>query len=201
MQVKQMQTATKQNKDNQSGSGMSFRHPEGFEQIFRQHYVPLCRYAGTLCGNKEDAEEMVQQVFVKIWETKETIEIESNLTGYLYRAVYHQFLNMVRKRKVTNMYEENMKGSMQVYTNPLDRTRNAELQQKLESALEKLPGQCRLIFKLNRFEELRYKEIANVLGLSIKTVENQMGKALKILRAELADYLPLMAAFGLINQI
>lgn len=77
---------------------------------------------------------------------------------------------------------------------------SAELKKKIQAVFEKLPEQCRLIFRLSRVEELRYKEIAEVLGISIKTVENQMGKALKIMRAELADYLPILAVLGLIHK-
>lgn len=170
-----------------------------YEQIFRHYYPPLCRYAVSLAGNRDEAEELVQQVFVKIWEMHRSIDVQSSLKSYLYRAVHNHFMNLARKRKVRMMYEDTMKHLMPGAQAPEDRARWNELQRKLEAALQKLPEQCRLIFRLNRFEELRYREIAEMLGLSVKTVENQMGKALRILRAELADYLPMLAALGLIQ--
>lgn len=172
-----------------------------YEQIFRTYYVPLCRYAHSLAGSRDEAEELVQQVFVKIWDMRTRLDVHSSLKSYLYRAVHNHFMNLARKTKVRMMYEDTMKHLLPGSQDPDDRARWSELQRRLETALEKLPEQCRLIFRLNRFEELRYREIADVLGLSVKTVENQMGKALRILRAELADYLPLLAALGFIHFI
>ena len=164
-----------------------------FETIFRKHYQALCNYANGILKDMDDAEEVVQSIFTKFWEQREGIEINVSLKSYLYRAVHNTCLNRlkhlkiqeVHKQYVGNYYEENHDSA----TEMMDKS---ELENRIADALEKLPEQCRLIFKMSRFEELKYQEIANRLGLSIKTIENQIGKALRIMRTELADYLPVM---------
>lgn len=164
-----------------------------FETIFRKHYQALCNYACGILKDMDDAEEVVQSIFMKFWEQRESIEINVSLKSYLYRAVHNTCLNRlkhlkiqeVHKQYVGNFFEEN-------HDSATDLMDKVELESRIAEALEKLPEQCRLIFKMSRFEELKYQEIADRLGLSIKTVENQIGKALKIMRTELADYLPIM---------
>jgi RNA polymerase sigma-70 factor (ECF subfamily) len=173
---------------------------DAFENIFRQYYQPLCRYAATLTLSNEEAEDIVQRVFVKIWEQRERLNIHSSLKSYLYKMVQHHFLNDLRRNKLRTMHEDAMKTEKNDQLSAGLEIESAELKKKIQAVFEKLPEQCRLIFRLSRVEELRYKEIAEVLGISIKTVENQMGKALKIMRAELADYLPILAALGLIQK-
>jgi RNA polymerase sigma-70 factor, ECF subfamily len=162
-----------------------------FETVFRKHYQSLCNYACGILKDMDDAEEVVQSIFLKFWEQREGIEISVSLKSYLYRAVHNTCLNRlkhlkiqeVHKQYVGNYYEENHDSA----TEMMDKV---ELENRISNALEKLPEQCRLIFKMSRFEELKYQEIADRLGLSIKTIENQIGKALRIMRTELADYLP-----------
>jgi RNA polymerase sigma-70 factor (family 1) len=171
-----------------------------FENIFKQYYHPLCRYAATLTLSNEEAEDIVQRVFVKIWEQREKLNIHSSLKSYLYKMVQHHFLNDLRRNKLRTTHEDAMKTEKNDQLSAGLEIESAELKKKIQAVFEKLPEQCRLVFRLSRVEELRYKEIAEVLGISIKTVENQMGKALKIMRAELADYLPIIAALGLIHK-
>ncbi len=164
-----------------------------FETVFRKYYQSLCNYACGILKDLDDAEEVVQSIFLKFWEQREIIEINVSLKSYLYRAVHNTCLNRlkhlkiqeVHKQYVGNYYEENHDSA----TEMMDKT---ELESRISEALEKLPEQCRLIFKMSRFEELKYQEIADKLGLSIKTIENQIGKALRIMRTELADYLPVI---------
>jgi RNA polymerase sigma-70 factor (ECF subfamily) len=165
-----------------------------FEKIFRAHFRGLHTYACTLIKDPVMAEEAVQNVFVRLWEKKEALSIRESITGYLYRAVHNESLNHLKHRKVRLAHQSYLLRRH----NPHDREKASEkvtvseLQQQLEKAVLELPEQCRLIFRLSRSEELKYKEIADKLGLSVKTVENQMGKALKLLRQKLADFLPLM---------
>jgi RNA polymerase sigma-70 factor (ECF subfamily) len=137
------------------------------------------------------AEEIVQNIFVKLWEKKEDISIRENVSGYLYRAVHNESLNYLRHQKVRVAYQSyamrQHKQSEQ--ERPAEKVVMSELEKRLAIALRELPEQCRTIFQLSRFEDLRYREIADKLGLSIKTVENQMGKALKLLRLKLVDFL------------
>ncbi|MES2517224.1 MAG: RNA polymerase sigma-70 factor [Bacteroidota bacterium] len=164
-----------------------------FETVFRKHYQPLCNYACGILKDMDDAEEVVQSIFLKFWEQRVEIEINVSLKSYLYRAVHNTCLNRLKHLKIQETYRQYVGDYLDVtYDSATDMMDKVELENRIADALEKLPEQCRLIFKMSRFEELKYQEIANQLGLSIKTVENQIGKALKIMRSELSDYLPII---------
>ena len=168
-----------------------------FERLFKQHYASLCRYASTIVKDLDDAEEIVQTVFVTIWEKRLTLEIIQSLKSYLYRAVHNHCLNRLKHNKIKEVHQEYVgylgEQHYEAVTEVIERN---ELEIKIKEAIEKLPEQCKIIFKLSRFEELKYQEIANQMGLSIKTIENQIGKALKIMRIELADFLPTLVIFS-----
>ncbi len=121
-----------------------------------------------------------------------------SVSAYLYRSVYNESLNYLKHQKVRSAYRQHVGYTMKNETeNAGKRLQLKELEGKLAQAMNDLPEQCRTIFQLSRFEELRYREIADRMGLSVKTVENQMGKALKILRVKLVDFLPLTIFFFL----
>ncbi|SEA52936.1 RNA polymerase sigma-70 factor, ECF subfamily [Chitinophaga terrae (ex Kim and Jung 2007)] len=166
-----------------------------FEQLFKTHFKGLHAYACTLLKDDIMAEEMVQQVFCKLWEKADKIKIRESISGYLYRSVYHECVNYLRHEKVKQAHQEHSKHAMAHHysAGPASgKVMMSELQQRLDIALQSLPEKCRTVFQLSRFEELRYQEIADKLKISVKTVENQMGKALKILRHQLVDFLPLL---------
>src|SRR4028118_1080130 len=155
-----------------------------FEQVFKTHFKALHSYAYTILKDDAIAEEMVQNVFFKLWEKKEQLDIQTSLKAYLYKAVYHESLNYLKHQKVKSVHQAYAMHSTDYTSNLADKKLlQGELENKLQMAMNDLPEQCRTIFQLSRFEELKYREIADTLGLSIKTVENQMGKALKILRS------------------
>ncbi|WEK37938.1 MAG: RNA polymerase sigma-70 factor [Candidatus Pseudobacter hemicellulosilyticus] len=171
-----------------------------FEKVFKTHFKNLHSYAYTLVKDDMAAEEMVQQVFYKIWEKKGQLSIQTSLTAYLYRSVYHESLNYLKHEKVKAAYRAYAGQQGAVSGEQASRkVLLGELEQRLGVALSDLPEQCRTVFQLSRFEELKYQEIADRLGISIKTVENQMGKALKLLRAKLVDYLPFLVFLLLSN--
>jgi RNA polymerase sigma-70 factor (ECF subfamily) len=162
-----------------------------FEEVFKSHFKSLHAYAFTMVKDDVVAEELVQQVFYKIWERKAHLNIQTSLTAYLYRAVYHESLNHLKHQKVKTAYQSYASASMKHQSdNAEKKVLLSELEGRLRNALQELPEQCRTIFQMSRFEELKYQEIADRLGLSIKTVENQMGKALKLMRLKLVDFLP-----------
>ncbi|RZS63972.1 RNA polymerase sigma-70 factor (ECF subfamily) [Pseudobacter ginsenosidimutans] len=164
-----------------------------FENVFKSHFKSLHSYAYTIVKDDMVAEEMVQNVFCKIWEKKGHLEIETSLTAYLYRAVYNESLNHIKHQKVRLAYQAHASYQMKEQTDSASKkVLLSDLEQKLRKAMSELPEQCRTIFQMSRFEELKYQEIADRLGISIKTVENQMGKALKLLRSKLIDFLPLL---------
>ena len=164
-----------------------------FEMIFRTYYQPLCNYAYTFLQDKENAEEIVQSTFLNVWEKRETLSIRTGVKPYLYAMVRNACLNVIKHEKIKQKHAvEELAVGVHSYDSVSHTVAGSELELKIQQAMEQLPEQCRLVFKLSRFEELKYSEIADQLKISIKTVENHMGKALKIMREQLKDYLPLL---------
>jgi RNA polymerase sigma-70 factor (family 1) len=163
-----------------------------FEQVFRHYYAPLCRYAMRFVFESAEAEEVVQQVFTRIWERRAEMNITVSLKSYLYRSVHNGCLNLKQKRQNEMRYRETQLRVVHASSEPLTEMRGRELEKAIANALKVLPEQCRKVFELSRFEELKYREIAETLGISIKTVENQMGKALRIMREQLAPFLSIL---------
>lgn len=161
-----------------------------FEQLFKKHFRGMHSYAFTLLKDDMAAEEIVQNIFYKLWEKEEQIEIRESVSGYLYRSVYNDCLNYLKHLKVRDAYQSYAMEQDRSVNNTSSRLELGELEKHLEKALNELPEKCRTIFQMSRFEELRYQEIADRLGLPVKTIENQMGKALRLLRIKLADFLP-----------
>ncbi|MBN8669049.1 MAG: RNA polymerase sigma-70 factor [Chitinophagales bacterium] len=167
-----------------------------FEEVFKSHYKRLHAYACTILNDEDDAEEIVQNVFVKLWEKKEKIHELQSLNAYLYRAVYNDCINFVKHEKVKQSYRNYaVHTNSEMDNNNTQRSKVLQLEERLRQALAELPEQCRTIFQMSRFEDMKYREIAEQLGLSVKTVENQMGKALKLMRVKLADLLPVLWIF------
>jgi RNA polymerase sigma-70 factor (ECF subfamily) len=164
-----------------------------FETIFRSYYERLCAYANTILKDPDEAEEMVQQTFTVLWEKRETIEVQSSVKAYLYKAVYNSSLNRIKHQKVKQAHREyyEYQGEELDYS-PDNQMVGKELQLQINQAVEQMPDQCRKVFELSRFENLTYAEIAEQMNLSIKTVEKHKMKALQILRENLKDYLPLL---------
>ena len=170
-----------------------------FEMVFRDYYTPLVRYGNTFLKDTDETEDVVQQVFVSLWEKRTQLDIHTSVRAVLYRAVHNACLNRLKHQKVHRDYAGDWKNT-QSDSEQTDVLEAAELQQRINRAIEGMPEQCARIFKMSRFEQLKYQEIADQLGLSVKTVENQMGKALKIIREALKDYLPLFILF-LLQQL
>ncbi len=160
-----------------------------FDALFRAYYEPLCNYACAMThGDMDEAEDIVQDRFFKIWEKRAELTIQYSIKAYLYKMVYNACLNRVRDEKTRTKYK--VHNATFLEENPvlqLDLT--SEVQTNVQKAIAALPTQCRHVFELNRFEDLKYREIAEQLGISIKTVENHIGKALRLLREQLSEYL------------
>lgn len=164
-----------------------------YELIFRRYYVSLCGFATRFVQQPETAEEIVQSIFVKLWEHHTSIQIETSLKSYLFRATYNQCNNYLSHIKIKNKYIDfTLKAQIRNESNadPVhDCLVYKELNDKITEAIERLPTGCKNIFKLSRFDGLKYSEIADHLNISVKTVETQISRALSRLREELKDFL------------
>ncbi len=151
----------------------------------------MCAYAAQFVG-MDDAEEIVQDMMVGIWEHRKNMVIDSSLNGYLFRAVKNKCLNHLDKLRLHDQAHLLIADSRELLFEDPDFYVVDELSRKIEEALVKLPPTYREAFVLNRIEGMTYHEIASALGISSKTVDYRIQQALKILRVELRDYLPLL---------
>lgn len=177
-------------------SSLQMGDKKAFDTLFLKYYPALCAY-GNQYIEKEDAEEVVQDVMLWMWESRETHVIETSLQQYLFRAVKNRCLTLINRnilrQKITNILHEEMQES---FGNP-DFYIVEELRQKIEDAVNKLPEMYRAAFEMSRFQNKTYKEIASELDVSPKTVDYRIQQALKILRVELKDYLPILIIMSL----
>lgn len=172
------------------------RDEAAFEQIFKSHFKRLHSYALTILRDDSEAEEIVQQVFYKLWERNQVQSFAGSINAYLYRAVHNESLNLLKHRQVKSTHQLHIAYSMKNEAEHIDKKMIAgELEKQIHTALGELPEQCRTIFQMSRFDELKYLEIADKLGISVKTVENQMGKALKLMRIKLLPFLKFLILF------
>lgn len=162
---------------------------KSFEQIFNALYKVLVNYAQGMLRDWDEAEDKVQQVFVNLWEKKEVLDVHTSLRAYLYKAVHNACLNRIKQEKVRTEHAKVIQMT-QNNNSTQHGVEEKELRLKIDEALNLLPEQCGRIFKMSRFDQLKYQEIADELGLSLKTIENQMTKALRIMREQLKDHLP-----------
>ena len=160
-----------------------------FEVLFKDYYEKLCRFAMVYVKNHEQSEEVIQDTFYNIWKNRNTLNITTSLKAYLYTAVRNNCLQELRKRSLDIKYENYYKSHyVNESINPADELNAKELSGVINTTLNSMPERCREIFKMSRYEGLKYHEIADKLSISIKTVEANMGKALKQFRVSLKDY-------------
>lgn len=159
-----------------------------FESLFRSSYAALVRYAKTIIKDQDTAEEIVQDLFFRLWKDKERIKIKSSLNGYLFRSVHNKCLHYIDHNRIVEQHAEEMSSRMsEKQETPSDIINYKELQAKIATVLERLPERCSTIFCMSRFEGLKYSEIAEKLSVSIKTVESNMSRALKEFRKALTE--------------
>ena len=171
------------------GDKVTFLDRGGFESLFREYFDSLMHFAMKILGDEDDAREVVQQVFINLWDKRQEVDLSTTLRSYLFTSVHNRSLNVIRDRKKFSGAEiPEVAGQWDVGA----QIESMELEERVKAALDSLPEKCREVFELNRFEGLKYSEIAERLEISVKTVENQMSKALKILREKLMKYLTLL---------
>jgi RNA polymerase sigma-70 factor (family 1) len=166
-----------------------------FEAIVRDHYNGLCIFAARLTGSDAAAEEIVQDVLLRIWQRHERWEVAGSIASYLYTAVRNRALNTLRDERHHRQWQKEIASEMALLDGdgargrPDAGVRSAELARAIDQAIQALPPRCRQAFLLRRQHHLSYAEIARVMGITPKTVEIQIGIALKALRKKLADWL------------
>ncbi|MFZ5940111.1 MAG: RNA polymerase sigma-70 factor [Bacteroidota bacterium] len=161
-----------------------------FEQAFRKYFPGLLGFALKYLPDRDDAREVVHQVFINLWERRSEIDFSEPLKSYLFTSVYNRSLNVIRDRK--KLSREDRIPDRADESELSSRIETTELEQRIGESIAALPEKCREVFELSRFGGLKYSEIAAQLGISVKTVENHMNKALKILRERLIDYLTIV---------
>lgn len=157
-----------------------------FEKMFHIYYSKLCVYSNSYVRSLDVARDVVQEVFIKIWDNRQEFEISHSLKAYLYQAVRNQSLNFIEKSNQKRRLSESLRKHQYFFgeENPAD-LNTEELSQKVWKLVDELPERRRSTFILYRKHGLSYKEIAEVMGIKRKTVENQMGKSLQFLRDRL----------------
>ena len=159
------------------------------DRLFRTHYTYLCQVVFRVLPDRNTAEDLVQEVFLAVWRKRDTIRVEQSVHAYFRRAAVNRTLNYIRDQKLIVDDETALPADLSASeAGIVQQLEAAELAQEIEAAIAALPERCRLIFGLSRFEQLSNKAIAEELGLSIKTVENQMTRALKLLRDRLTPF-------------
>jgi RNA polymerase sigma-70 factor, ECF subfamily len=164
---------------------------KSYETLFQLVYPQLCAYANKFLNDIDEAEEIVQEVFYKLWENRNRLDEDDSVRGYLFTSVKNRCLHFLEHQKVKSNYSKILQ---YVYANSQEDSAHEilvanELDKEFTRALERLPSECRKIFELNRVQGLKYAEIASHLKISQKTVETQMSRALHKLKLQLKDYI------------
>ena len=155
---------------------------KAYEEMFRRFQPALVKYAASMLFSIEDAREVVQDVFINVWQKRETLEFGEGLKSYLYRAVRNQTLNKIQRNKIDTISLDEKIYVMAQEVDMGDEVKNQRLREVFRQ-IETLPPNCKEIFLMSRVEGLSHKEIAEILEISRKTVENQVGIALKKIRS------------------
>jgi RNA polymerase sigma-19 factor, ECF subfamily len=161
-----------------------------FDTIFRTWYGPLVGTAERMLRDRAVAEELVQDVMLELWRRRETLTPDGSAQAYLFQATRNRVLNHLRHLRIEQRSEPDVRGESSATPQADAVLAQQELDVAVQEAVRSLPDRCREVFELSRVHGLKYAEIANALGISVKTVEAQMGKALRTLRERLAAWLP-----------
>ncbi len=180
--------------------GLSRRDKAIFDYIFNYYYSSLCVFSMQYIRDRDAVEDLVQDFFVSIWMEAARLQINSSLRSYLFTGIKNRCLDSEKHRKVTEKYKAHLLFAAENDDNPSEHPfAESELRQAIEKSMSKLQPRCREIFELNRLKGLSNQDIADKLGISKRTVELQISNALKILRKELIEFLPLWLVIWLIG--
>ena len=177
---------------------MKLLNSENFEFFFKQYYSWLCNISYSILKDYDAAEDVVQEFFTSLWKNKDSLSIHSDIKYYLARSVKNRSLNYLRDKKHFEQIDT-LDIEFKLGYNGIEKDMEYyELLHLVEKVISDLPKKCREVFILSRYEKKSYKEISNYLNISEKTVENQISKALKVLREKLKSYLLVKSAWILL---
>jgi RNA polymerase sigma-70 factor (ECF subfamily) len=159
------------------------------KELFRRYYSSLCRFTYKFIYSKEDVEDIVEGIFEKLWINRDKLDPSQPIKGYLFKSVRNQALDFLKNRKNRNARLGDEEYARESDQDPMKDLCDKDLAIAIQKAIERLPKKCRIVFTLNRQDGLTYSEIASVLEISEKTVENQIIRALKHLRKDLREYI------------
>ncbi|MDR2949834.1 MAG: RNA polymerase sigma-70 factor [Dysgonomonas sp.] len=173
---------------------------EAFDRLYSLFYPSLCVFASRYISEYKAIEDCVQDVFLKIWRDRKTILINTSVRSYLFTSIRNHCLNLIEKEKIELTYEQYILNTYDPYTSN-DLYSIEELENIIENAIQKLPEKIQQVFRMSRFEQMTYKEIAEKQNISIKTVESYIHKALIMLSISLKDYLPFITFLFFFKKI
>lgn len=169
---------------------------EAFSLLFRTYYTDLVLFCGNFIKDKSACEDIVQSIFLKLWNDRKIIQIETSLKSYLLKSVRNSCFDAFRHQEIVRQYESEYENSVLDCYDTENYMLYSDLYDHLRRALGQVPEQYRRVFEMNRFEGLKYREIAKELNVSERTVEVRVGKALEILRKQLKDFFVLLLSIG-----
>jgi RNA polymerase sigma-70 factor (ECF subfamily) len=165
---------------------------DALKALFQEHYLQVCAVMRRFISDHGLVEDLAQEVFLRFWEKRGQIVITASIGAYLRRMAINEALGYLRRNKYLETQEMEAGLAPDTAGSGEELYLRAELRAQIQTAIDALPTKCRAVFQLSRFEELTYQEIADKMQISVKTVENQMSRALRLLRERLKDYLSLL---------
>ncbi len=166
---------------------MLFRNKAEFKSVFEAYYNPLCNFIKRLGNDNTLAEDVVQDVFLHLWKTRQQYNQDTDIKSLLFQASKHKLFEYLRKDKAYEKHLQNFNGNQDLSADEDQLAESLLKLEKINQSLRHLPTKCRLVFEMHKFKGLTYSEIAEINNISIKTVENHMLKAIKILRTLLTN--------------
>jgi len=165
-------------------AGLRNGEEKSLKYVYDNHYGYLCGVVYKMIGDRATAEDLVQDLIYDLWRKRDRLNVTTSFKAYLRRAIVNKTLNYIRDKKLSFESDESVMNLQGNYSDSLQELQAEDVKKVIDAAINSLPERCRLIFGLSRFENMSYKEIAISLDVSVKTVENQMSKALKVLRSK-----------------
>jgi len=179
-----------------------------FEKVFKADYTRIVGFCQQFIGDKDQAQSLSQEAFVKLWINREKIESINGIRSFLYTSAKTDCLNYIRHKKVIRKYEDSQLHSREIELNreilesfDFDQLELIELEKMIKQSMSELPEKCRIVFMMSRIDGKKNSEIADALAISVKSVEANMTRALKTLKIKLNEYLPIILVEVIIQNI